>query len=102
MPRHARIGTAARPGQTAVPGIRFGGLADGLVVRCRRLPEGRRVVLRRKTGIQLYFDGATEAAIREACGLAAHTSIASSGERCRAQNPDSNLNGWRGAPRIAR
>jgi len=62
------------------------------------LPEGRReLFLRRKTGIQLYFDGATEAAIREACGFGRAHIYRLITERCLAQNPDGNLNGWRGA-----
>ncbi len=53
--------------------------------------------MRRKTGIQLYFDGATEAAIREACGFGRSHICRLITERRLAQNPDGNANGWRGA-----
>jgi len=62
------------------------------------LPQDRReLFLRRKTGIQLYFDGATEAEIREACGFGRSHIYRLITERCLAQHPDGNVNGWRGA-----
>lgn len=96
MPRRARIGTAAWPGQAAVPDQ----VRPDLWTRvdADALPEARReLFLRRKTGIQLYFDGATEAAIREACGFGRSHIYRLITERCLAQNPDGNANGWRGA-----
>jgi hypothetical protein len=96
MPRRARIGTAAWPGQAAVPDQVRPDLWTQ--VDADALPEDRReLFLRRKTGIQLYFDGATEAAIREACGFGRAHIYRLITERCLAQNPDGNVNGWRGA-----
>lgn len=96
MPRRARIGTAAWPGQTAMPDQVRPDLWTQ--VDADALPEDRReLFLRRKTGIQLYFDGATEAAIREACGFGRSHIYRLITERCLAQNPDGNANGWRGA-----
>ena len=69
MPRHARIGTAAWPGQAAVPDQVRPDLWTQ--VDADALPEDRReLFLRRKTGIQLYFDGATEAEIKDMLELA--------------------------------
>ncbi len=96
MPRRARIGTAAWPGQAAVPDQVRPDLWTQ--VDADALPEDRReLFLRRKTGIQLYFDGASEAAIREACGFGRSHIYRLITERCLAQNPDGNANGWRGA-----
>jgi hypothetical protein len=96
MPRRARIGTAAWPGQAAVPDQVRPDLWTQ--VDADALPEDRReLFLRRKTGIQLYFDGATEADIREACGFGRSHIYRLITERCLAQNPDGNANGWRGA-----
>ena len=96
MPRRARIGTAAWPGQAAMPDQVRPDLWTQ--VDADALPEDRReLFLRRKTGIQLYFDGATEADIREACGFGRSHIYRLITERCLAQNPDGNVNGWRGA-----
>ena len=96
MPRRARIGTAAWPGQAAVPDQVRPDLWTQ--VDADALPEDRReLFLRRKTGILLYFDGATEADIREACGFGRSHIYRLITERCLAQNPDGNANGWRGA-----
>lgn len=96
MPRRARIGTAAWPGQAAVPDQVRPEL--WIPVDADALPEDRRALfLRRRTGIQLYFDGATEAEIREACGFGRSHIYRLITERCLAQNPDGNVNGWRGA-----
>lgn len=96
MPRRARIGTAAWPGQATMSGQTRPDLWTQ--VDADALPEDRReLFLRRKTGIQLYFDGATEADIREACGFGRSHIYRLITERCLAQNPDGNVNGWRGA-----
>ena len=96
MPRRARIGTAAWPGQAAVPDQVRPDLWTQ--VDADALPEDRReLFLRRKTGMLLYFDGATEADIREACGFGRSHIYRLITERCLAQNPDGNANGWRGA-----
>ncbi len=96
MPRRARIGTAAWTGQAALPDQVRPDLWTQ--VDADALPQDRReLFLRRKTGIQLYFDGATEADIREACGFGRSHIYRLITERCLAQNPDGNVNGWRGA-----
>ena len=96
MPRRARIGTAAWPGQAAMPDQVRPDLWTQ--VDADALPQDRReLFLRRKTGIQLYFDGATEAEIREACGFGRSHIYRLITERCLAQHPDGNVNGWRGA-----
>lgn len=62
------------------------------------LPEERRdIFLRRKRGIQLFFSGATEAAIKAACNFSRNQIYRLISERCLAQNEDGQLNGWRGA-----
>ena len=67
MPRRARIGTDAWHGHVAVPGQVRPELWPS--VDADALPDDRRAqLLRRKLGIQLYFEGATEADIRAACG----------------------------------
>ncbi|MGE0673838.1 MAG: hypothetical protein AB7O64_12340 [Methylibium sp.] len=62
------------------------------------LPDDRRAqFLRRKLGIQLYFEGATEADIRAACGYGRSHIYRLITERCLAQHPDGNVNGRPGA-----
>lgn len=71
MPRRARIGTNVWSGHVAVPGqVRP---EQWPAVDADALPEARRTqFLRRKTGIVLYFNGASEAGIRAACGQYPH------------------------------
>lgn len=96
MPKRARIGTEAWPGRVAVPGQVRPELWP--TVDADALPDDRRAqFLRRKLGIQLYFDGATEADIRAACGYGRSHIYRLITERCLAQHADGNVNGWRGA-----
>lgn len=96
MPKRARIGTEAWPGRVAVPGQVRPELWPS--VDADALPDDRRAqFLRRKLGIQLYFDGATEADIRAACGYGRSHIYRLITERCLAQHADGNVNGWRGA-----
>ncbi len=96
MPRRARIGTDAWPGVVAVPGqVRP---EHWPTVDAEALPEDRRTqFLRRKRGIELYFAGASEAGIRDACGFGRSHIYRLITERCLAQHPDGNVYGWRGA-----
>jgi hypothetical protein len=56
------------------------------------LPEARRTQFRRrKTGIVLYFNGASEADIRAACGVGRSHNCRLITERCLAQHPDGNV-----------
>lgn len=62
------------------------------------LPEDRRdIFLRRKRGIELFFSGASEDAIRTTCNFSRSQIYRLISERCLAQNNDGQLNGWRGA-----
>ncbi len=96
MARRAPIGTDAWPGRVSVPGqVRPEHWPE---VDADALPEDRRAVyLRRRTGIQLYFDGASEADIRAACGFGRSHIYRLISERCLVQHADGNVNGWRGA-----
>lgn len=96
MPRRARIGTDAWSGHVDVPSqVRP---EQWPAVDADALPEARRTqFLRRKTGIVLYFNGASEADIRAACGFGRSHIYRLITERCLAQHPDGNVNGWRGA-----
>jgi transposase InsO family protein len=96
MPRRARIGSEAWLGHVAVPGqVRPEHWPQ---VDADALPEDRRAqFMRRKKGIELYFNGASEADIRDACGFGRSHIYRLITERCLAQHPDGNVNGWRGA-----
>lgn len=96
MPRRARIGSEAWSGHVAVPSqVRP---EQWPQVDADALPEDRRALfMRRKKGIELYFDGASEADIRAACGFGRSHIYRLITERCLVQHPDGNVNGWRGA-----
>ena len=90
MPRRARIGTDVWSGHVAVPGqVRP---EQWPAVDTDALPEARRTqFLRRKTGIVLYFNGASEADIRAACGFGRSHIYRLITERCLAQHPDGDV-----------
>ena len=89
MPRRARIGTDVWSGHVAVPGqVRP---EQWPAVDADALPEARRTRFqRRKTGIVLYANGASEADIRAACGFGRSHLYRHNTERCLAQHPDGN------------
>ena len=90
MPRRARIGTNVWSGHVAVPGQV--GPEQWPAVDADALPEARRTQFRRrKTGIVLYFNGASEADIRAACGVGRSHNCRLITERCLAQHPDGNV-----------
>lgn len=62
------------------------------------LKEDRRALfLRRRQGILLYFDGATDQQIREGCGFGRSQIYRLITERCQMPHEDGSLYGWRGA-----
>ncbi len=96
MPRRARVGSEAWSGQIGVP--------DQLLpetwpeVDADALPDERReLFVRRKRGIELYFEGADEAELRASCGFGRSHIYRLIMERCLKQHEDGNLYGWRGA-----
>ena len=88
--QRARIGTDAWSGHVDVPSqVRP---EQWPAVDADALPEARRTqFLRRKTGIVLYFNGASEADIRAACGFGRSHIYRLITERCLAQHPDGNV-----------
>lgn len=61
------------------------------------LPEGRRLrYLRRKRGLDLYLAGASDRAIRAACGLGLKQVYRLLTERCLETHPDGLIQGYRG------
>lgn len=90
MPRRARIGTDVWSGHVAVPGqVRP---ERWPAVDTDALPEARRTQFqRRKTGIVLYVNGASEADIRAACGFGRSHIYRHNTERCLVQHPDRNV-----------
>lgn len=96
MPRRARIVSEDWPGHVAVPDqVRPEHWPQ---VGADALSEDRRALfMRRKKGIELYFDGASEADIRAACGFGRSHIYRLITERCLAQHPAGSVNGWRGA-----
>lgn len=96
MPRRARVGSEAWSGRIGVP--------DQLLpeawpeVDADALPDERReLFVRRKRGIELYFEGADEAELRASCGFGRSHIYRLIMERCLKQHEDGNLYGWRGA-----
>ena len=90
MPKRARISTNVWSGHVAVPGQVCP--EQWPAVEADALPEARRTqFLRRKTGIVLYFNGASEADIRAACGFGRSHIYRVITERCLAQHPDGNV-----------
>ena len=62
------------------------------------LPEARRAqFMQRRTAITMYLDGATDAELRDATGLARSNVYRLLTDRCLQQHPDGSLMGWRGA-----
>lgn len=59
--------------------------------------ESREVFLRRKKGILLYLEGATDKEIREGSGFGRSQIYRIITERCQKQHEDGTLYGWRGA-----
>lgn len=59
--------------------------------------ESREVFLRRKKGILLYLEGATDKQIREGCDFGRSQIYRLITERCQKQHEDGTLYGWRGA-----
>jgi len=96
MPRRARVGSEAWAGHGLVPGqVRP---SEWPKVDPDALPDGRReLFLRRKRGIELYFEGASEGELRDACGFGRSHIYRLITERCLQQNADGDVNGWRGA-----
>lgn len=60
-------------------------------------PQRREIFLRRKTGIELYFAGASEAELRASCDFGRSHIYRLIKERCLAPHPDGDIFGWRGA-----
>lgn len=96
MARRARIGSAAWQGSVALPEQL--NPSAWVEVDAQALSEERRALyLRRRRGIELYFAGATEPELKQACGLGRAHIYRLITERCLQQHPDGNLYGWRGA-----
>jgi hypothetical protein len=96
MARRARIGSTAWQGSVALPEQILP--STWVEVDAQALSEEQRTLyLRRRRGIELYFAGATEPEIREACALGRAHIYRLITERCLQQHPDGNLYGWRGA-----
>jgi hypothetical protein len=90
MARRARIGSAAWQGSVAQP--QQLDPSAWVEVDAQALSEERRALfLRRRQGIELYFAGATEPEIREACALGRAHIYRLITERCLQQHPDGNL-----------
>lgn len=96
MPRRARVGSEAWSGRAPIPDqVRPSAWP---LVDIQALPQDRRALfLRRKLGIELYFDGASEAQLRDACGFGRSHIYRLITERCLQQHADGTVNGWRGA-----